>query len=110
MVMPRHVECVYPETDKSEDIEAARQMLFSLQPNDSNWTWNVSWWSDPVLLGHYQEEGLKRYESYLPRITNEDMKLISEPIDVYGQNIYNGRCIRMGETENRRMSGGMKAL
>lgn len=25
------------------------------------------------------------------------MRLISEPIDIYGQNIYNGKCIRMGE-------------
>lgn len=87
----------YPETEKPEDIEAARQMLFGLQPDDRNWTWNVCWWSDPVLLGQYPEEGLKRYEPYLPEITDEDMKLISEPIDVYGQNIYNGRCIRMGE-------------
>lgn len=86
----------YPETEKPEDIEAARQMLFSMQPDDSNWTWNVSWWSDPVIFGCYPEEGLKRYEQYLPRITDEDMKLIAEPIDVYGQNIYNGRCIRMG--------------
>ena len=87
----------YPETEKPENIEAARQMLFSMQPDDRNWTWNVAWWSDPVLLGHYPEEGMKRYEKYLPRITDADMKLISEPIDVYGQNIYNGRCIRMGE-------------
>ena len=86
----------YPETDKPEDVEAARQAFFSMQQDDRNWTWNVAWWSDPVLLGHYPEEGLKRYEAYLPKITDEDMKLISEPIDVYGQNIYNGRCIRMG--------------
>lgn len=86
----------YPETERQEDIEAARQMLFSMQQEDSNWTWNVAWWSDPVLLGKYPEEGIKRYEEYLPKITDEDMKLISEPIDVYGQNIYNGRCIRMG--------------
>ena len=57
----------------------------------------MSWWSDPVLLGHYPEEGLERYEKYLPKITEEDMRLISEPIDIYGQNIYNGRCVRMGE-------------
>ena len=57
----------------------------------------MSWWSDPVLLGHYPEEGLERYEKYLPKITEEDMRLISEPIDIYGQNIYNGRCFRMGE-------------
>ena len=87
----------YPETESPKDIEAARQMLFALQPDDRNWTWNVSWWSDPVLLGHYPEEGLRRYEPYLPKITDADMKLICEPIDVYGQNIYNGRCIRMGE-------------
>lgn len=86
----------YPETEKAEDIEAARQALFAVNQDDRSWTWNVSWWSDPVLLGNYPEEGLKRYEPYLPRITDEDMKLIAEPIDVYGQNIYNGRCIRMG--------------
>ena len=86
----------YPETEKAKDIEAARQALFAMNQDDRSWTWNVSWWSDPVLLGNYPEEGLKRYEPYLPRITDEDMKLIAEPIDVYGQNIYNGRCIRMG--------------
>lgn len=86
----------YPETERPEDIEAARQALFSMQSDDKNWTWNVAWWSDPVLLGHYPEEGLARYEPYLPKITDADMKLIAEPIDVYGQNIYNGRCIRMG--------------
>lgn len=86
----------YPETDKPEDIEAAKQVFFGMQPDDSNWTWNVAWWSDPVMLGKYPEEGLARYEKYLPKITEEDMRLISEPIDVYGQNIYNGRCIRMG--------------
>ncbi|MGN0405807.1 MAG: GH1 family beta-glucosidase [Bariatricus sp.] len=87
----------YPETEQPEDIEAARQMMFSLQEDDGNWTWNIPWWSDPVLLGHYPEEGLVRYEQYLPKIKEEDMRLIAEPIDIYGQNIYNGRCIRMGE-------------
>ena len=72
-------------------------MYFSMQEDDSNWTWNVAWWSDPVLLGHYPEEGLVRYEKYLSKITDADMKLISEPIDVYGQNIYNGCAYRMGE-------------
>lgn len=86
----------YPEKETPKDIEAARKALFAL-PNDlSNWTWNVSWWSDPVILGKYPEEGMKKYEKYLPVITDEDMKLISQPIDFYGQNIYNGRCIRMG--------------
>ena len=86
----------YPDSDKPEDIEAARQLFFEIPEDVRNWTWNVAWWSDPVLLGHYPEEGLMRFAPYLPKITDEDMKLISEPIDIYGQNIYNGRSVRMG--------------
>lgn len=86
----------YPEKETPKDIEAARKALFALPDDLSNWTWNVSWWSDPVILGKYPEEGMKKYEKYLPVITDKDMKLISQPIDFYGQNIYNGRCIRMG--------------
>ena len=86
----------YPEKETPKDIEAARKALFALPDDLSNWTWNVSWWSDPVILGKYPEEGMKKYEKYLHVITDEDMKLISQPIDIYGQNIYNGRCIRMG--------------
>ena len=86
----------YPEKETPKDIEAARKALFALPDDLSNWTWNVSWWSDPVILGKYPEEGMKKYEKYLPVITDEDMKLISQPIDFYGQNIYNGRCIRKG--------------
>lgn len=86
----------YPASDKKEDIDAAKRVMFGI-PEDSNWTWNVSWWSDPVLLGSYPEEGLRRFYHELPQITKDDMKLISEPIDIYGQNIYNGWEVKMGE-------------
>lgn len=89
----------YPASNRKEDIEAARKVMFSI-PEDSNWTWNVSWWSDPVLLGAYPEEGLRRFYHELPKITKEDLKLISEPIDMYGQNIYNGWEVKMGEDGN----------
>lgn len=87
----------YPERETVADIEAARQVMFALPEDLRDWTWNVSWWSDPVLLGRYPEEGLERFAPYLPNITGEDMELISEPIDVYAQNIYNGKCVRMGQ-------------
>lgn len=86
----------YPDSDRPEDIEAARSHLFGFHENMERWTWNVSWWSDPVLLGAYPEEGLKRFRTYLPEIKQEDLRLISQPIDFYGQNIYNGNRIRMG--------------
>lgn len=87
----------YPASEKPEDIEAARKLYFAMPSDPDNWTWNVSWWSDPVLLGHYPEDGLAMYEPYLPKMSEEDMRLIAEPIDVYGQNIYNGYAVRMGE-------------
>lgn len=87
----------YPATNKQEDIEAAKKVYFGFYNALDNWTWNVSWFSDPVLLGTYPEEGLKKFADYLPEITKEDMELISQPLDFMGQNIYNGYAIRQGE-------------
>lgn len=87
----------YPDSTRPEDIEAAREHLFGLQEDDANWTWNVSIWSDPVFFGEYPEEARRRYKSLLPEMTAEDRALITEPIDFYGQNIYNGNRIRRGE-------------
>lgn len=86
----------YPATDKPEDIEAAKKAYFGFYNPLNNWTWNVAWFSDPVFLGEYPEQGLKKYQKYLPKITKEDMELISQPIDFMGQNIYNGYTVRAG--------------
>lgn len=87
----------YPATDSTEDIEAARKTLFGFHQPMDNWTWNVAWFNDPVFLGKYPEEGLKKFAEYLPEITDEDMELISQPLDFMGQNIYNGYMMRQGE-------------
>ena len=83
----------YPLTDSPEDIEAAKKCLFACPPLTRGVMRNVSWWSDPIMLGHYPADGLALYKDYLPEITEEDMKLISQPIDFYAQNIYNGRAV-----------------
>ena len=87
----------YPATNKPEDIEAARKVLFGFEQPMDNWTWNVAWFNDPVFLGKYPEEGLQKFAEYLPEITEEDMKLISQPLDFMGQNIYNGYMIAAAE-------------
>lgn len=87
----------YPATDSPEDIKAARKTLFGFHQPMDNWTWNVAWFNDPVFLGKYPEEGLKKFAEYLPEITDEDMELISQPLDFMGQNIYNGYMMRQGE-------------
>ena len=86
----------YPYSQSKEDIEAARKVLFGFYEPMDNWTWNVAWFNDPVFLGKYPEEGLKKFKEYLPDITAEDMKLISQPLDFMGQNIYNGYFVKQG--------------
>lgn len=90
----------YPSSNSSEDIEAARKAFFECPELSEYVLWNVSWWSDPVILGKYPDDGLKLYKDYLPEITEEDMRLINQPIDFYAQNIYNGKEIRAGENGN----------
>lgn len=85
-----------PATNRPEDVEAARETYFGLCNPMDNWTWNVAWFNDPVFLGKYPEEGLKRFAEYLPEITPEDMELISQPLDFMGQNVYNGYTVRRG--------------
>lgn len=86
----------YPYTDKSEDVEAAKSIYFGFDQPIENWTWNVAWFADPVFLGTYPAEGLEKYRTYLPEITEADLELIHQPIDFIGQNIYNGYYIRRG--------------
>ncbi len=93
---------VYPKTETPENIEACRKYLFSCPEDMSNWTWNVPWFSDPVFLGKYPEDGLKKYAEYLPEITQEDMNLISQPLDFMGENIYNGIMLEADELGNPR--------
>lgn len=90
----------YPASESAADIEAARKRMFECQPLNRGVMWNVSWWSDPVILGKYPEDGLRMYKDYLPEITEEDMKLINQPLDFYANNIYNGQEIRADENGN----------
>ena len=90
---------IYPRSEAAADIEAARKKYFACLPidKDINTMWGVSWWSDPVILGKYPDDGLEMYKEYLPEITDNDMKLINQPIDFYGQNLYNGRAAEADE-------------
>ena len=59
-----------------------------------DYMWSVSWWSDPVMFGRYPEDGLKLFEKDLPDFKPEDLKLMHQPLDFYGQNIYNGYKVK----------------
>ena len=81
----------YPVSDGAEDREAARKAYFALGDNAC---FSVSLWSDPVFFGKYPDELLKNYGQYMPKIGADDMKIISQPLDFLGQNIYNGSPVK----------------
>ncbi|MCL1981951.1 MAG: GH1 family beta-glucosidase [Clostridiales bacterium] len=84
----------HPASERPYDVEAAREATFDV--NEGDWTFSVAWWSDPVILGRYPQKALEQLEPLMPKIKPGDMELISQPIDVYGQNIYNSAPVKAG--------------
>jgi beta-glucosidase len=82
-----------PASDRAEDIEAARVGMFSIRERRA---WNNSWWMDPVLHGRYPLDGLELYGADAPRPASGDLATISERIDFFGVNIYQGSQVRAG--------------
>ncbi|MDR1664594.1 MAG: beta-glucosidase [Clostridiales bacterium] len=79
----------YPATNSPGDIDAARQACFD---TTESWTWCLTSVSDPVMLGTYPEKFIKMFGKYLPASWEKDLETIHQPLDFYGQNIYNGSC------------------
>ncbi|MDD3261506.1 MAG: family 1 glycosylhydrolase, partial [Oscillospiraceae bacterium] len=51
---------------------------------------------DPVFLGHYPEEAVRSFGSDMPEVGPHDLEVISQPLDFYGQNIYNSVPVKAG--------------
>lgn len=88
-------DAAIPFTSAPADVEAARKAYFDV-PTGDFWAFNVAWWSDPVMLGHYPESG-RHFFGALPQGWENDLTLISQPLDFYAQNIYNGRFFRAAD-------------
>lgn len=82
-----------PATESPEDIEAARQHMFGVGAKNP---WQNAWWMDPVFFGKYPEDGIKFYGDEVPKFTDEEMKIISQPLDFFGANIYQGVYVKAG--------------
>ena len=83
----------YPDQENSANIEAARNATFSVKELNFE---NHAWWSDPIYLGKYPEDGLKLFEQFLPEIGQNDLQIINQPLDFVGLNIYHGRPVEAG--------------
>lgn len=77
------------------DVEAAKNSYFSC--GKGHFIFAESFWIDPIVFGKYPDNILCEYADILPEITEEDMKLISAPIDFIGLNIYTGKLVKANE-------------
>ncbi|MBV9864376.1 MAG: beta-glucosidase [Abitibacteriaceae bacterium] len=80
-----------PASDAPEDIEVARQAMFSVT---NKGPWNNTWWMDPVILGQYPEDGLKLFGADVPEVRPGDLETICQPLDFFGTNIYQGERVK----------------
>ncbi|MAO19240.1 MAG: beta-glucosidase [Phycisphaerae bacterium] len=83
-----------PESESPEDIEAARKATFTVP--DKGWTYNYSWYCDPVMLGRYPEQGLSFFGKDAPAFSDQDMETMNQPLDMFGVNIYSAGIVRAG--------------
>lgn len=91
----------YPASDTKADINAARKAMFELQGNDLNdFVWNIAMWCDPVFFGAYPKGAEAYFGNNFLNITKQEMELISQPLDFYGQNMYNAVMVRADEQGN----------
>ena len=75
-----------PKDNSPEAIEEARQKTFSM--TKQGFTFGLTWWSDPIILGKYPDEAYELFGDDMPVYSEEEMKLISQPLDFYGMNVY----------------------
>ena len=80
-----------PACEDPETIEAARTGMFSITGKDC---WNNTWFADPMILGEYPKDGMKRFKDDMPEIQTGDLETICQPLDFYGVNVYHGQTVR----------------
>ena len=82
-----------PATETGQDIQAARQAFFAATRPLSR---HNPWWTDPVALGRYPQDGLALFEKDLPPMGKDDLSTICQPLDFLGLNVYFGETYRAG--------------
>lgn len=87
-----------PISPSEADIQAARKATFCISDDPDEALFSVSLWSDPVFFGDYPEDFKKLYFGRFVPFTKEEQSLVSQPVDFFGQNIYNGSPVRAAES------------
>ena len=82
---------IIPDSDDPADVEVARRLNFSIVEKNFH---NNTWFSDPMVLGRYPEDGIEMFGRDMPDLLPGDLATIGQPLDYFGANIYSGRYVR----------------
>ncbi|MCI9441260.1 MAG: family 1 glycosylhydrolase [Ruminococcus sp.] len=77
---------VVPVNESEEEIEKARQDTYST--SSFGYAFSNVWWSDPMFFGRFSDIDQANFGDKLPQFTEEEWKLVSQPLDFYGFNVY----------------------
>lgn len=94
---------LYPATDSEADIKAMEKAIEVIESSRENYApekgtglfngTSLTYWCDPIFLGHYPEEAFTIFKNEMPKIEEGDMEIISTPLDFVAYNTYEGACI-----------------
>jgi len=76
-----------PASNSAEDVAIAYAESCSVTHDT---IWNMAWWLDPVILGHYPTNAQEIFGDAVPTPAAGDLEVISQPLDFLGLNIYWG--------------------
>ena len=79
----------YPANENEKDISAAKEKFFENED-----IFGIAMWLDPIIFGKYPDNISEKMKKAMPEINPDDMKIISEPVDFIGYNLYQGSPIR----------------
>ena len=80
-------DCCLPKDDSPEEVEKARQKSLSDYPG---YIMSNTWWADPIFLGQYPAWAKQKFGDQLYTMTPEEWALVSQPLDFYAYNCYQG--------------------
>ena len=80
-------DCCLPKDDSPEEVEKAHAKSLSAYPNV---IMSNTWWADPIYLGQYPDWAADKFGDTLYPMTEAEWTLVSQPLDFYAYNCYQG--------------------
>lgn len=96
----------YPLEQSADNRQAAYHANFR---TDDRWAFSHHWYLDPAILGHYPEGDLPEPAArFVSGVSPAELKVISQPLDFLGVNLYNGDPVDAEGVVQKRPAGSAR--